>query len=140
MGKRIYFAAPIHKEADFKHNELLIASLREQGFDVWAPQEVGIASDIAKAEGITRDIARERILHYDLSAMKNCDICLAFIDRDEGWSDGQLWEMGWFTGKNKCVVIYNPRNIPLTLMSEFTCDFMLREPNFLRLVEILNHV
>ena len=138
--KSIYFAAPIHKEQDAKNNMELITLLRKLGFDVWAPQEAGIASDIAKAEGITRDIARERILHYDLCAMKRCDICLAYIDRDEGWSDGQLFEMGWFTGANKPVIVYNPRNIALTLMSEFTCDFMVRERNIDRLVEILGRV
>lgn len=138
--KSIYFAAPIHKQADFEKNADLINLLRRLGFDVWAPQEAGIASDIAKAEGITRDVARERILHYDLCAMKRCDICLAYIDRDEGWSDGQLFEMGWFTGANKPVIIYNPRNIVLTLMSEFTCDFMVRERNIDRLVEILGRV
>lgn len=138
--KSIYFASPIHKEQDAKNNMELIALLRKLGFDVWAPQEAGIASDIAKAEGITRDVARARILHYDLCAMKRCDICLAYIDRDEGWSDGQLFEMGWFTGANKPVIIYNPRNIALTLMSEFTCDFMVRERDIDRLVEILGRV
>lgn len=138
--KSIYFAAPIHKEQDAKNNMELITLLRKLGFKIWAPQEAGIASDIAKAEGITRDEARERILHYDLCAMKRCDICLAYIDRDEGWSDGQLFEMGWFTGANKPVIVYNPRNIALTLMSEFTCDFMVRERNIDRLVEILGCV
>lgn len=138
--KSIYFAAPIHKHEDAINNEKLVTLLRKLGFDVWAPQEAGIASDIAQAEGITRDEARERILHYDLCAMKRCDICLAYIDRDEGWSDGQLFEMGWFTGANKPVIIYNPRNIALTLMSEFTCDFMVRERNLDRLVEILGRV
>lgn len=138
--KSIYFAAPIHRHEDAVNNEMLIALLRKLGFDVWAPQEAGIASDIARAEGLTRDEARERILHYDLCAMKRCDICLAYIGRDAGWSDGQLFEMGWFTGANKPVIIYNPRNIALTLMSEFTCDFMVREPNVDRLVEILGRV
>lgn len=138
--KSIYFAAPIHKHEDAINNEKLVTLLRKLGFDVWAPQEAGIASDIAEAEGIARDEARERILHYDLCAMKRCDICLAYIDRDEGWSDGQLFEMGWFTGANKPVIIYNPRNIALTLMSEFTCDFMVRERNLDRLVEILGRV
>lgn len=139
-GKSIYFAAPIHKEQDAKNNMELITLLRKLGFDVWAPQEAGIATDIANAEGITRDVARERILHYDLCAMKRCDICLAYIDREEGWSDGQLFEMGWFTGANKPVIVYNPRNLALTLMSEFTCDFMVRERNVDRLVEILGRV
>jgi nucleoside 2-deoxyribosyltransferase len=138
--KSIYFAAPIHKHEDAINNEKLVTVLRKLGFDVWAPQEAGIASDIAQAEGITRDEARQRILKYDLCAMKRCDICLAYIDREEGWSDGQLFEMGWFTGANKPVIVYNPLNLPLTLMSEFTCDFMVRERNLDRLVEILGRV
>lgn len=139
-GKSIYFAAPIHKEQDAKNNMELITLLRKLGFDVWAPQEAGIATDISLAENITRDEARRRILHYDLCAMKRCDICLAYIDREEGWSDGQLFEMGWFVGANKPLIIYNPRNLALTLMAEFTCDFMVIERNVDRLVEILGRV
>lgn len=140
MSKSIYFAAPLHKQEDFEGNRLLIKALREHGYNVWAPQEAGIASDIADAEGITRDEARQRILHYDLSAMKRCDICLAYINREAGWSDGQLFEMGWYVGMNKPLIIYNPRNLPLTLMAEFTCDFMLRAPNLTRLLEILERI
>lgn len=139
-SKSIYFAAPIHKQEDFEKNAKIIDVLRKLGFDVWAPQEAGIASDIADREGLPKDTVRKMILHYDLSAMKRCDICLAYIDREEGWSDGQLFEMGWFVGMNKPLIVYNPLNLPLTLMAEFTCDFMVREPKIDKVVEILGRV
>lgn len=139
-GKKIYWAAPLHKQADAEKNAKYISILRHLGFDVWAPQEAGIASDIAKQEGIDLQKARERILHYDLAAMKNCDICLAYIDREEGWSDGQLFEMGWFVGMNKPLIVWNPRNLPLTLMAEFTADFIIRDTDITRVVEVLGRI
>lgn len=139
-GKKIYWAAPIHKQEDAEKNAKYISILRHLGFDVWAPQEAGIASDIAKAEGIDLVEARRRILRYDLAAMKNCDICVAFIDRDAGWSDGQLFEMGWFVGMNKPLIVWNVNSIPLTLMAEFTADFIIKGGEVNRLVEVLGRI
>lgn len=137
MSKRIYFAAPLHKEADALHNVALGKSLRKLGFDVVLPQEFGIASDLARQHGTTVEYERRLIQKKDYGAMMCCDICLAYINREEGWSDGQLWEMGWFAGMNKPVVIYNPLKLPLTLMAEFSCLEHITEPDLDKLVEIL---
>ena len=138
MSKRIYLAAPIHKEHDSKVNAELLKGLRANGYDVWSPQEAGIASEIAKKTGRALDDVRAEFLKKDLSAMKTCDICLAYIDRDEGMSEGMLWEMGWFTGMNRLVLWFNPRNIKTTLMVQFTADFICRE--FAELLEVLKSV
>ena len=140
MSKKIYWAAPIHKQEDADKNSQHISILRRLGFDVWAPQEAGIASDIAKERGISLYEARRNILHYDLAAMKNCDICVAFIDRDAGWSDGQLFEMGWFVGMNKPLIVWNVNSIPLTLMAEFTADFIVLGDSINSLVEVLGRI
>lgn len=139
-GKKIYWAAPIHKQQDSTSNAEHIAVLRRLGFDVWSPQEAGIASDISYRDKITLTEARRQISHTDLAAMKNCDICVAFVDRDEGWSDGQLWEMGWFTAMNKPVIIFNPRYLPITLMAEFTADFHIKGDDVDKLVEVLGRI
>lgn len=126
MGKRIYLAAPIHQPQDFEANRALITELREWGFDVWSPQEAGIASEVALRE--KRDLAevRREFLHKDLAAMKTCDICLAYVGRDREPSQGMLWELGYMTACNKLVIIYNPLPIKYTLMAQYTCDFEAR--------------
>lgn len=138
--KKIYWAAPIHRDSDALANAENILILRKLGFDVWAPQEAGIASDIAARRSISLTEARRSILHYDLAAMKNSDICVAFIDRPEGWSDGQLFEMGWFVGMNKPLIVWNVNSIPLTLMAEFTADFIIKGADINPLVEVLGSI
>jgi nucleoside 2-deoxyribosyltransferase len=125
MSKRIYFAAPIHQLEDAQLNDAVIYQLRKEGFDVWAPQEAGIASDVAKQTGQDLAAVRAAFLKKDLSAMKTCDICVAYIGRDRKLSEGMLWEMGWFTGMNKLVIFYNPHHVKTTLMAEFSADFIV---------------
>ena len=127
MRKRIYLAAPIHQKADFDANAVLLTQLRDEGYDVWSPQEAGIASDVAKQTGRSLAEVRKEFMKIDLSAMKNCDICLAYLGREREPSQGMLWEMGWFSAMNKPVIIFNPFNNKFTLMAEFTCDFYVTD-------------
>lgn len=121
--KRIYLAAPIHQAADYENNVMLLKTLRKQGYDVWSPQEAGIATEEAQRTGQPLAEVRKKYMHKDLSAMKCCDICLAYLGRTREPSQGMLWEMGWFTAANKTVVIFNPHKNKFTLMAEFTADF-----------------
>lgn len=125
MGKRIYLAAPIHQKADAAHNQALLNVLREWDFEVWSPQEAGIASEEAARTGESLDAVRLKYMHKDLSAMKTCDICLAYIGRQREPSQGMLWEMGYMTACNKLVIIYNPLKIKYTLMAQFTADWVI---------------
>ena len=59
VGKRIYLAAPIHKDEDAEKNANLILELRVKDYDVWSPQEAGIASDVAKRTGRSLDEGRK---------------------------------------------------------------------------------
>lgn len=132
---KIYFAAPIHKEEDARSNAVVIKALRDCGYEVWAPQEAGIATEVAKSTGRPLTEVRKEFMKKDLSAMKTCDVCVAYVQGREP-SDGMLWEMGWFVGMNKPVLILNVKNeVKYTLMAEFTCDFMCA--SFNELEEIL---
>lgn len=135
---KIYFAAPIHRGEDADRNAIVIQALRENGHTVWAPQEAGIATEVSKQTGKPLDEVRAEFSKIDLTAMKSSDMCVAYIDRDEGLSEGMLWEMGWFTGMNKPVIFYNPRKIKCTLMVQFTVDFTVY--NLSELVRILGSV
>ena len=136
MKKSIYLAAPIHQQEDFNLNADLLILLREQGFEVWSPQEAGIASDEARRTGEPLDTVRARYMRKDLSAMEQCDICVAYLGRERTFSEGMLWEMGWYVGQGKPVVLYNPCNNKLTLMAQFTVDYIV--DTFQALIEALN--
>lgn len=138
MSKRIYLAGPIHQPEDFSANEGLLECLRARGFDVWSPQEAGIATDVAKQTGRPLAEVRREFMHKDLSAMKCCDVCLAYLGREREPSQGMLWEMGWFVGMNKPVIIYNPFHNKFTLMAEFTADFAT--DNLTDAVRLLNEM
>lgn len=135
MSKRIYLAAPIHQQIDADLNKGLIEQLRKWGFDVWSPQEAGIASDVAKQAGKPLTEVRKEFMKKDLSAMKCCNVCLAYIGHDREPSQGMLWEMGYMTASNKVVVIYNPFKIKYTLMAEFTADWIVE--NLVDLKQVL---
>lgn len=123
VGKRIYLAAPIHKDEDAEKNANLILELRVKDYDVWSPQEAGIASDVAKRTGRSLDEVRKEFMKKDLAAMKTCDICVAYLGREREPSQGMLWEMGWMSANNKLVILFNPCHNKFTLMAQFTVDF-----------------
>lgn len=105
--RKIYFAAPLHDMDDQARNELLIAQLRAQGYEVYAPQEHGKWEDlVAKFGG--KDATRRYLYNMDLHAMMQANCCVAYVDREKGPSEGMLWEMGWMTGNNKPVFLINP--------------------------------
>lgn len=132
---KIYLAAPIHQQVDYANNDIILSKLRDRGFDVWSPQEAGIASEEAARTGQPLAEVRKKYMHKDLSAMKRCDVCLAYLGREREPSQGMLWEMGWFTASNKNVIIYNPYQNKFTLMAEFTADFYTED--FDKLLSIL---
>lgn len=133
---KIYLAAPIHRSEDAERNRVLLEHLRDREFDVWSPQEAGIASIEAKDTGCDLNAVRKKYMRKDLTAMKLSDVCLAYVDREQGPSQGMLWEMGWCTAMNKIVIIYNPGLIPYTLMAEFTADYIVYdEESLMKLLE-----
>lgn len=134
MSKRIYWAAPIHKQADADLNAAMIAVIRSWGYEVWSPQEAGIASVEAQQTGEPLEVVRKRYMKKDLSAMKTCDVCIAYLGHQREPSQGMLWEMGYMTACNKLVIIFNPVMVKYTLMAEFTADWVVTQLEDLRRV------
>lgn len=130
--KHIYLAAPIHKEEDADANALLIQALRDAGHMVWSPQEAGIASDYAKKYNKDLKDARQYYCIRDLKGMRASDVCVAYLGREREPSQGMLWEMGWFTGRDIPVLFYNPCSNPITLMAEFTASMVYTLPDLLK--------
>lgn len=138
---RIYLAAPIHQHEDVVENEEILKYLRDKGYDVWSPQEAGIASEEAKRTGEALDVVRQRYMIKDLTAMQECDICVAFLGRKRPFSEGMLWEMGWFTGQHKPVILCNPCMNKVTLMAQFTVDYTVyRFDELVKILESQFHV
>lgn len=127
----IYLAGPIHQKEDWLQNKYLIELLREWGFDVWSPQEAGIACDIAKETGRELKDVRKEFCKKDLEGMKQCAVCLAYLGREREPSQGMLWEMGWFAALERPVIFYNPCDNPITLMAEFTSKIVKTEEELL---------
>lgn len=121
MRKTVYLAAPIHKEEDSMQNAQLITMLRKDDWEVWSPQEAGIASEIAANTGRSLAEVRKEFCQKDLDGMSKSDVCVAYLGRTREPSQGMLWEMGWFYAMNKPVIFFNPAHNPITLMAEFTC-------------------
>lgn len=110
MGRKIYFAAPLHDPEDQKRNEYAVARLREAGHDVYLPQEHGIWENLLNRFGGDVTKTRQRLYVMDLHAMQQAQCCVAYVDREKGPSEGMLWEMGYMAGCNKPVFLVNPEN------------------------------
>lgn len=136
MSKKLYLAAPIHQQEDAEANAELLRQLRMLGFDVWSPQEAGIATQVAKETGRPLDEVREEFMKKDLDAMVECDICVAYLGRERSFSEGMLWEMGWFVGMDRPVILFNPCHNKVTLMAQFTVSYTVE--TYSELVEVLN--
>ena len=105
--RKIYFAAPLHDEGDQKRNKVVIEKLRAQEYEVYAPQEHGVWEDLVSKLG-GKDVTRRYLYNMDLHAMQRADCCVAYVDREQGPSEGMLWEMGYMAGCNKPVFLINP--------------------------------
>lgn len=105
--RSIYFAAPLHDDADQQRNNSVVTQLRAEGYTVYLPQEHGKWEDlVAKFGG--KDATRRYLYQMDLHAMQRADCCVAYVLRDKGPSEGMLWEMGYMSGCNKPVFLINP--------------------------------
>lgn len=105
---RVYIAAPLHDAEDKARNTLLAARLRADGHTVYLPQEHGVWEEVLDQFHGDGKAARSYLAKSDLFAMKHSDCCIAYMEREKGPSEGMLWEMGWYTGINKPVILYNP--------------------------------
>lgn len=127
MTRRIYFAAPLHKEEDKARNEALVKSLREAGYEVYLPQEHGVWETLVHP-GASETTVRKYCYNMDMDAMKKCDTCIVCCgdkQHPRAPSEGAMFEMGWMKGANKTVLLYNEGNYwRYNLMPQFGADEM----------------
>ena len=110
---KIYWAAPLHDTADQERNAKHVKILRDAGFKVYVPQEHGVWEEFPDPQA-----ARPMLYKLDIEAMQKADVCVAYAG-DRPPSEGMLWEMGYMTGNNKPVYLYNPHKWDYNLMPEF---------------------
>lgn len=120
---KIYWAAPLHDVEDRKRNEKYVRMLREQGHKVYVPQEHGIWEQTLNQFGGDVEKTRKHFYELDLKACKEADICIACagdLDNPRAPSEGMIWEMGFMTGRQKTVLLFNPQGYwDYNLMPEF---------------------
>lgn len=115
----IYFAAPLHDASDQRNNVGIITALRSAGHKVYAPQEHGLWEDLVAQHKGDANAVRQHLYRMDLQAMQKADICVAFMNRSAGPSEGMMWEMGYMSACNKPVYILNVNQWAYNLMPEF---------------------
>jgi nucleoside 2-deoxyribosyltransferase len=85
MATKIYLAGPLFCEAELDFNKKLAGKLREYGFDVLLPQELGL--DVKETVASDGRGAYIRIFDSDLNALRGCDVLVMVMDGrvpDEG--------------------------------------------------------
>jgi nucleoside 2-deoxyribosyltransferase len=72
LTKKIYWANALFSEADWEFNIKAVKRIREEGYDVFLPQE---------AFGKDADPTNEEIFRIDTGELKTCDLIVACIDQ-----------------------------------------------------------
>lgn len=83
---KIYLAGPMFDEADITYNLHLAKTLRENGFEVYCPNENMSINDKTKS-----DITPERIYREDRDILLDCNVLLCRLSYDPG----TMWEAGF---------------------------------------------
>ena len=105
MGS-IYLAAPLSREEDRERNRQFAEKLRLLGYDVILPQEFGVIP-----KGNTDVGLRRLLLKKDFDAMDEAEVCIGYMDRKGGPSEGMIFEMGYMYAQGKPVALLNPHNV-----------------------------
>jgi hypothetical protein len=91
---RIYMAGAMFTEADKQYNLGLAARLREQGFDVYCPNESEPINDKSRT-----DVTGRTIYEYDISELEASNVVLLQVSEDSGSN----WEAGYMDALAKHV-------------------------------------
>lgn len=91
---RIYLGGPMFSYADVVNNLRLAKKLRENGFDVYCPNENDSINDKTRT-----DITAERIYLADIEELENSNVFLCQIAEDSG----TMWEAGYMDCLSKYV-------------------------------------
>ena len=99
---RIYFAGPLFSEAERDFNVKVAKALREEGFDVFLPQENSQVDEIPDT-----DEKRRRLLNgfftKDIEAIDSSDILLIVMDGRVP-DEGACFELGYAYARGKICV------------------------------------
>ena len=99
---KIYFAAPLFSEAEREFNVKVTKELRDEGFDVFLPQEHSEISEIPDT-----DEKRRRLLNgffsNDIEAIDRSDVLLIVLDGRVP-DEGACFELGYAYARGKICV------------------------------------
>lgn len=91
---KIYLGGPMFTYADVVNNLRLAKKLRENGFDVYCPNENDSINDKTRT-----DITAERIYLADIEELERANVFLCQVAEDSG----TMWEAGYMDCLNKKV-------------------------------------
>lgn len=87
---KVYLAAPLFNESERVFNNRIAESLRNNGYEVWLPQESFSAV-------VDSEEDKKRVFDTDLAALRSCDVVLAVLD-GECVDSGTAFEIGYAYG------------------------------------------
>lgn len=91
---KIYLGGPMFTYADVANNLRLTRKLREEGFDVYCPNENDSINDKTRT-----DITAERIYMADVRELEEANVFLCQVAEDSG----TMWEAGYMDCLSKYV-------------------------------------
>ncbi|MFO7966702.1 MAG: nucleoside 2-deoxyribosyltransferase [Archaeoglobaceae archaeon] len=84
---KVYLAGPLFNQSERALNHQIAQSLRDNGYDVWLPQE-----NFPAAVGSEEE--KERVFEADLKALRDCEVVVAVLD-GECVDSGTAFEVGY---------------------------------------------
>jgi hypothetical protein len=84
---KVYLGGPMFTAADAEYNLRLAARLREQGFEVYCPNESEPINDKSKP-----NILPEVVYDWDIAELESSNVLLMRVSEDSGTN----WEAGYF--------------------------------------------
>lgn len=106
-----YLASPFFNDNQILRMKNVLKVLRDEGYEVYAPFEIGVVGDITDKKVINK------IFNSNVEAIERSRIVIAITDEKDM---GTIWEAGYARGKDIPVVYYcetlgkNPFNIMLS--------------------------
>lgn len=91
---KIYLGGPMFTYAEVMNNLRLAEKLRENGFDVYCPNENDSINDKTRT-----DITAERVYAADIKELERANVFLCQVAEDSG----TMWEAGYMDCLNKMV-------------------------------------
>ena len=123
--KKIYLAAPFFTETEIEVYRRVIRDLREEGYEVYVPQE----HTIENAWSLSNEDWAMRVYREDCSAIEKCDTVMV-LNFGMYSDSGTAWEAGYAYAKGKQVVqvLCGGENATYSLMMMNGCHNIVELP------------